>query len=97
MGRLCREVINKIHEVTCTQLAQLILPPEPVCLDVGMGDGQATERYSRVVGLRRIFGVDVSDLKVTEAQSRGIEAFRMDLERDDLPFESDFFDLVITN
>lgn len=97
MGRLCCEVINRIHEATCVQLAQLILPPEPVCLDVGMGDGQVTEKYSRVVGSRSMFGVDISDPKVTEAQSRGIKAFKIDLETDGLPFETDFFDLVICN
>ena len=61
-------------------------------LDVGCGDGILLEPFCKS---QECYGVDVSEAQLKKAQTRGIKTFRLDLERERLPFADDFFDLVI--
>lgn len=97
VGRLCSQVIKKIYEITYVELARLNLSPELYILDIGCGEGEATAKYGKIVGSEKIFGIDIFDSVLIQAQSRGIKGFKVDLERDNFPFEDNFFDLVICN
>jgi len=61
-------------------------------LDVGCGNGSLLEPFCNS---QECYGVDVSEAQLKKAQTRGIKTFRLDLERERLPFANDFFDLVI--
>lgn len=60
-------------------------------LDVGCGDGSFAARFKQYC---RVTGVDVSQCAVELANKAGIDARRVDISREVLPFEDGFFDLV---
>jgi methionine biosynthesis protein MetW len=63
-------------------------------LDIGCGDGAfgylAIERYDNV------YGVDISETALKIAASRGILTQKINLNNNRLPFESNFFDAVVS-
>lgn len=61
-------------------------------LDVGCGDGCLLEPF---VKGNSCFGVDVSSGQLDKANSKGLLTYQIDLERQNLPFKDDFFDLVV--
>ena len=65
------------------------LPPGKV-LDVGCGNGMI---LSPLVGRHEIYGLDISEMAVAQANAAGVNARQHDLE-DPLPFENAFFDMV---
>ncbi|MEI7425179.1 MAG: class I SAM-dependent methyltransferase [Candidatus Staskawiczbacteria bacterium] len=71
----------------------LKINPNAKILDVGVADGYI---YRELAKKHKIFGVDVSDHFVKKARENGIEAFVCDLENEKLPFNDNFFDVVIT-
>lgn len=64
-------------------------------LDIGCGSGDFTLGFARCVRLDQVFGVDVSEETVEEARSRGVVAVCVDLNKDNLPFADNTFDLVL--
>lgn len=64
-----------------------------VVLDVGCGDGSAYAENLLEAGIE-VHGVDISDVAVEEAVSRGVKAVRASLE-EPLPFPDDHFDAVL--
>jgi len=58
-------------------------------LDAGCGDGSLLEPFCKS---QECYGVDVSEAQLKKAQTKGIKTFRLDLERERLPFADDFFD-----
>lgn len=67
-------------------------------LDVGCGAGGYTMQHAEALGvpLERVTGVDHHPEHLTAA-SRHFRTERMDLERDELPFDDGAFDLIICN
>lgn len=62
-------------------------------LDMGCGAGDMT---AKVAGFaRELFGVDIDDQRLQEALKKGIIAVKVDLNSDKLPFQGDYFDLII--
>jgi 2-polyprenyl-6-hydroxyphenyl methylase/3-demethylubiquinone-9 3-methyltransferase len=61
-------------------------------LDVGCGDGALTvlvkDKY------RKVYGVDISAEAIARAKERGVEAVRVNLNSETLPFEAGYFDTV---
>jgi len=61
-------------------------------LDVGCGDGHLLEKFA---GTHDCYGVDISETLLTIAIKRGIKTHHIDLEKEKLPFLSNFFDIVV--
>jgi SAM-dependent methyltransferase len=63
-------------------------------LDVGCADGQVTLALHEAVGAQETYGVDISADSVAVATARGVRAFQVDLDAEDLPFDEGFFDAI---
>ena len=65
-------------------------------LDVGCGDGNFTALVGKACGAKEVYGVDISEKGVEIAKKNGIKAFRVDVDEEDLPFEDNYFDAVLS-
>ena len=72
-------------------LAKTITPS--AILDIGCADGEVTETLGQITGAR-VVGVDIAETAVQAARRRGIEAYRVDLNGEQLPFQDGTFGLV---
>jgi len=63
-------------------------------LDLGCGSGEPTEVIARALNIKEVYGVDIDEKALKEAAARGIKAVKIDLNKDSLPFPSNYFDLV---
>lgn len=63
-------------------------------LDLGCGNGYYTLLIGNKLNAQEIYGVDIDEVKLRKASSRGIRAFKVDLNSDKLPFPDNYFDLV---
>jgi methionine biosynthesis protein MetW len=68
-------------------------------LDVGCGDGQDLSNIKEMLPDKRteLFGIDFQEKHASNARQKGIQIRLLDIERDQFPFEKNFFDLVICN
>jgi len=99
--QLCEGVINQTFDDLCRILRRIAArknTPIENLLDIGCWDGDKTMGYAEALGLpaNGIYGVDYFDEPLKEAQSK-FKACKVDLEQDALPFDSNFFDIVICN
>lgn len=69
----------------------------PRLLDVGCWDGESTATYGTACGIGNLAGVEVFEGPAREAQRRGLEVARLDLERDAFPWPDGSFDVVVAN
>jgi len=65
-------------------------------LDIGCGSGDASIQYINGIDAD-IFGVDWRDSRSSQYAKRFTAFEKGDIEKDGLPFEDDYFDIVITN
>ena len=63
-------------------------------LDVGCGDGAISVLLSDASNAESIYGIDIVEENVKFALKKGIKAFKLDVTKEDLPFEDNFFDAV---
>jgi 2-polyprenyl-6-hydroxyphenyl methylase/3-demethylubiquinone-9 3-methyltransferase len=64
-----------------------------IVLDIGCGEGELLSIFSKL-GLK-VWGVDISSYAVKKAQKRlGKCIFQIDITKNKLPFDNDFFDIV---
>ena len=61
-------------------------------LDVGCGDG--TLGYYAKAKYKEVYGVDISEKALNIARKRGVITFKVDLNKEALPFSNNFFDAV---
>lgn len=68
-------------------------------LDVGCGGGQDLSNIKEMLPDKKteLFGIDHQDKHAFNAIERGIQICLLDIERDQFPFEKNFFNLVICN
>ena len=71
--------------------------PETI-LDIGCGDGKGVIQIANCfnVNFSKIHGVDISDASLEACRSK-FNVIKIDLEKDELPFRNDSFDLVNCN
>ena len=62
-------------------------------LDIGCSDGTISTILAG--NKREVYGVDISKKAVDAAIKKGIKASVCDVENDDLPFKSDYFDCIV--
>jgi ubiquinone/menaquinone biosynthesis C-methylase UbiE len=65
-------------------------------LDLGCGYGGLTILMGKLLGIRELYGIDIDDNRLQVAKSRGICAFKLNLEEERFPFPDNYFDLVTT-
>ena len=63
-------------------------------LDLGCGNGELTLKVSKIMGAKEVYGVDIDEESLLLATEKQIKTFKVDLNRDRLPFEDNTFDLV---
>ena len=63
-------------------------------LDVGCGDGNFTMLMARACKAREVYGVEISKEGVEMARKNGVNCYQLDVDKEDLPFEDNFFDAV---
>lgn len=75
-----------------------LLEPDPAAamLDTGCGDGEDTLRFANRVGTKSIYGIDIIDKFVSEAQNKGIVMYKADLNGN-WPIAEEKFDVVVSN
>jgi SAM-dependent methyltransferase len=71
--------------------------PRSRLLDIGCWDGTATRYYGKQLGINNLFGIEIIEEQMKKAEHNGIITKKCDLERDFIPFDNNFFDIVIAN
>jgi methionine biosynthesis protein MetW len=95
---LCSRVLDEIHLTLRRELSALPRATRPVnLLDVGCWDGLGTLRYAESLGGARAHGIEVFEAQAVEAERRGIEVARVDLEADVFPWPDASMDVVVCN
>lgn len=64
-------------------------------VELGCGKGSILLTIAQSLGAKEIYGVDVNEEALEEAQAKGIKVAKVDLNKDPLPFPSNFFDIVL--
>ena len=63
-------------------------------LDIGCGDGSNSVLLGKQIGARELWGIDISPKAVELSRSKGLHAFNVNVDEEDLPFENGFFDVI---
>ncbi len=69
----------------------------PILLDVGCWNGEFSGRCGAALGAGRILGVEVYEEPAKQAEGRGLEIARVDLESGRFPWEDESVDVVLCN
>ena len=70
---------------------------EPTLLDVGCWDGELSARCGAALGTKRMLGIEVYEAPAAEAEARGMEVARVDLETGCFPWQDGSVDVVVCN
>ncbi len=68
---------------------------QPKILDLGCGNGNQIKNIVELVSATETFGIDIDQTKLKEAEKNGVSGIRADLNTDEVPFDDDYFDLII--
>jgi ubiquinone/menaquinone biosynthesis C-methylase UbiE len=68
-------------------------------LDIGLGQGTDLENITKSLGRDNLelFGVESWEPNIQAAKKKGIKAYPLDIEKDQLPFDDGYFDIVVAN
>jgi len=66
-------------------------------LDVGCGSGADLLALKKLLPNAWLFGVDIMEASVKDCLGKGICARRLNLEEEEIPYEAEYFDIVIAN
>lgn len=70
--------------------------PKAKVLDLGCWDGDLSLKVAKIIDTKKIYGIEIDPNKVKEAKSKGVIAFKEDLNKK-IPFKDNFFDVIIAN
>ena len=98
MSRLLEGVLEEVDRSIVALLGRTRGegPAAKALLDVGCWDGSHTERYARLLGCAA-FGVEVFEAQARQAEARGIQVTRLDLEDAAFPWADGSMDVVVSN
>ncbi len=98
MSASCDDVLDEVRGTIRTLLKSLDPPqgPAPRLLDVGCWDGAETVRTAELLHARP-YGIEIFPEPAAEAEHRGVDVARLDLESSRFPWEGGSFDVVIAN
>ena len=80
------------NEILSKIIKNIVKTPHQNLLDVGCGNGHLLAPF---VSLQNCYGVDLEETSLLLAKSKGITTYCTNLEREAIPFEPNFFDLII--
>lgn len=63
-------------------------------LDIGCGDGNFSILLKKICGAKEVYGIEISEKGVQMAKKNGVKAFKLDVDREDFPFEDNYFDAI---
>jgi methionine biosynthesis protein MetW len=66
-------------------------------LDIGCGWGQDLTAVSKISDNVELYGIEVDDEKIAACRQKRITIFKIDCEKDRIPVEDNFFDVIIIN
>jgi len=95
---LCSGILAEVQSAICDAVAALPRPAGGAhLLDIGCWDGAATVRYGKSCGAAALAGIEIFEEPASEAEAKGLDVARLDLERDPFPWENGTFDIVVCN
>jgi SAM-dependent methyltransferase len=95
---LCSGILVEVQSAICEAVAGLPRPDGGAhLLDIGCWDGAATVRYGSACGATALSGIEIFEEPAREAEQKGLDVARLDLERDPFPWENGTFDIVVCN
>ena len=63
-------------------------------IDLGCSYGDLTSYIARDLNINNVCGIDIDTERLLQAKTRGINTYKLDLNKDTLPFADGYFDLV---
>jgi SAM-dependent methyltransferase len=98
MSELCNQALLEVR-VKIERLLRGVSSERqsPTLLDVGCWDGEFSGRCGAALGAERMLGVEVYEGPAVEAEQRGLEVARVDLETGRLPWPDASVDVVVCN
>lgn len=96
MSRLIKAYEKWENERDLKFLKMLDYDPDAKVIDLGCGKGDFTLKVKERINCKEIYGVDVWEEALKEAQNKGIKAEKMDLN-EELSFPHGSFDVVVSN
>ncbi|HET9152799.1 MAG TPA: class I SAM-dependent methyltransferase [Solirubrobacterales bacterium] len=98
MSELCSQVLVEVGEEIERLLREIAAERrDPTLLDVGCWDGELSARCGAALGAGRMLGVEVYEGPAAEAEAKGLEVARVDLEAGRLPWPDESVDVVVCN
>lgn len=95
---LCSGVLAEVQSTIRQVIAALPRPTSGArLLDIGCWTGESTVGYGSALGGATLAGVEIFDAPAREAEGRGIDVARLDLEHDAFPWPTASFDVVVSN
>jgi ubiquinone/menaquinone biosynthesis C-methylase UbiE len=64
-------------------------------LEIACGSGDFAKKVMNRFNLTKIYGVDISEQALKLASEKGVVGWRLNLDKDNLPYQDNFFDTVI--
>jgi len=94
---------DKERSATVSGIPYLLKALQPVrekrivrLLDIGCGFGGLTRLVGEHLGIDELHGIDIDERILEEALGKGVQARRVDVQKETLPYADGFFDLVIS-
>lgn len=63
-------------------------------LDVGCGDGNYSLLLKDASNAKEVYGIDITEKCIKAAKKKGINAYLVDIDEEDFPFEDEYFDAI---
>jgi methionine biosynthesis protein MetW len=70
--------------------------PKAKVLDLGCWDGDLSLKVAKIIGTKKVYGIEIDPNKVKEAKLKGVIAYEEDLNKK-ISFKNNFFDVVIAS
>jgi SAM-dependent methyltransferase len=93
---LCSKIHHHLHCAINEIIGSFDLR-DACLLDVGCWDGVECQSYGVSLKTQRLLGVEIFEAQAREAEARGIEVARVNLEQDKLPWADATMDVVVCN
>ncbi|MEM2293646.1 MAG: class I SAM-dependent methyltransferase [candidate division WOR-3 bacterium] len=92
MNELFEERKKYVYKIIMEDILSVLkYDGQPLMCDVGCADGSFTKIFGSVF---KVFGVDISRECVDKARIAGVNAYKVDVSSERLPFEDNFFHVV---
>ncbi len=71
--------------------------PNAKVLDIGCGNGEFTLKAKNKIGSSKVYGIEIYDPFIKEAEKKGISIIKHDLNKLPYPIKDESFDVIISN